>query len=98
MSAQLPAGVTVKKTFPAELVVDGRLYRLVEDEFNMSSEFSRGPFYSRDDTPTDVWMPDLSYLLGIDSNPVVMHRIHDTPTELDEPLRAFTRQRLAELE
>lgn len=94
----LPPGVTVKKVYPAELFVDGKLYRLVEDEFNMSAEFSRGPFYSRDDTPLDVWMPDLAYLLNIDSNPAVMHRIQDTPTELDEPLRAFTRQRLADLE
>jgi hypothetical protein len=96
----LPETVRLKKKHPPTLLCNNHTYTLLEHEFYTEwpkdTTVSRGPFYLKEDEPYDkkkpvVYMPDIEYLTGMSVQPQVMHKIHDSPTELDEPLRTATR-------
>lgn len=101
MPAQLPVGIKLIRACPAQVIFEGKTFDLLEDYFDISAiagpAIFRGPYYTLAGDPGYIYDPDTDFKDAL-ARPLLMIRTRDEPTELDEPLRAFTRKRLAELE
>lgn len=97
----LPPGVKLIRACPAQVFFEDKTFDLLEDHFDLAElagpGVSRGPYYSLASDPGYIYDPDTDFK-DTTARPLLMIRTRDEPTELDEPLRAFTRQRLADLE
>ena len=72
--------LTPPKNQPETITFNGHTYELYEPWEPVDEEkgIAEGPLYKvKDSDPYYLFMPDLSYLMGITSEPSVMHRIYN---------------------
>ena len=75
-----PMALTPPKNQPETIEFNGHTYELYEPWEPVDEEkgIAEGPLYKvKDSDPYYLFMPDLSYLMGITSEPSVMHRIYN---------------------